>query len=107
MNKTIVAVLKHKLDDQEKLQMLVEKKEVKIDNQELNQTSKTLHFSELAFVHFENKVSVLFALILFRHTDLSLYCLKMLQKQQTNSIDSSLFSAVCCNGSQDLFDFFF
>lgn len=106
INKTIVTVLKHKLDDQEKIQMLVEKKEVKIDYQELNQTSKTLHFSELAFVHFENKVSVLFALILFRHTDLSLYCLEKLQAQQAISFDSSLFSAVCCNGSQDLFDFF-
>lgn len=106
INTTIVAVLKQKLHDQEKLQMLVEKKEVKIDNQELSQTSKTLHFSELAFVHFENKVSVLFALILFRHIDLSLYCLEKLQKEQANLLQSSLFSAVCYNGSQDLFDFF-
>eukprot|EP00105_Crassostrea_gigas_P035747 XP_019919895.1 PREDICTED: ankyrin-1-like [Crassostrea gigas] len=106
INKTIVEVLKHKLEDQEKLQMLVEKRKVKIDKQELNQTSKTLHFSELAFVHFENEVSVLFALILFHHTDLSLYCLEKLQKQQANSVDSSLFSAVCCNGSEDLFNFF-
>lgn len=106
INKTIVEVLKHKLEDQEKLQMLVEKRKVKIDKQELNQTSKTLHFSELAFVHLENEVSVLFALILFHHTDLSLYCLEKLQKQQENSIDSSLFSAVCCNGSEDLFNFF-
>lgn len=106
MNKTIVEVLKHKLEDQEKLQMLVEKRKVKIDQQELNQTSKKLHFSELDFVHLENEVSILFILILFRHTDLSLYCLKMLQKVQENSIDSSLFSAVCYNGSQDLFDYF-
>lgn len=106
INKTIVEVLKHKLEDQEKLQILVEKRKVKIDKQELNQTSKTLHFSELAFVHLENEVSVLFALILFHHTDLSLYCLEKLQKQQANSIDSSLFLAVCCNGSEDLFNFF-
>lgn len=107
MNKKIIAVLKKNLrDHQEKLQILVEKKEVKIDKQELNQTSKTLHFSELAVVHFENEVSVLFALILFRHTDLSLYCLEKLQKVQANSLDSSLFSAVCCNGSQDLFYYF-
>lgn len=106
INKTIVEVLKNKLEDQKNLQKLVKKRKVKIDKQELNQTSKTLHFSELAFVHFENEVSVLFALILFHHTDLSLYCLEKLQKQQANSIDSSLFSAVCCNGSEDLFNFF-
>lgn len=107
MNKKIIALLiKNLEDDHTKLQMLVEKKEVKIDKQELNQTSKTLHFSELAFVHFENEVSVLFTLILFGHTDLSLYCLEKLQKVQANSLDSSLFSAVCCNGSQDLFDYF-
>lgn len=107
MNKKIIALLIKNLEDHhEKLQMLVEKKEVKIDKQELNQRSKTLQFSELAFVHFENEVSVLFTLIIFGHTDLSLYCLEKLQKVQANSLDSSLFSAVCCSGSQDLFDFF-
>lgn len=107
MNKKIIELLKENLKDhQEKLQMLVEKKEVKIDKHELNQTSKNLNFSELDFVHLENKISVLFTLILFRHTDLSLYCLEQLQKVQANLLDSSLFSAVCYNGSQDLFNFF-
>lgn len=41
MNKEIIALLKENLKDhQEKLRMLVEKKEVKIDEHELNQTSK-------------------------------------------------------------------
>lgn len=107
MNKKIIADLKKKLeDDLEKLQMVVEKKEVKIVKQELNQTSKDLYFSELDFVYLENEVSILFTLILFRHTDLSLYCLKKLKEVQASLLDSSLFSAVCYNGSQELFNFF-
>lgn len=86
MYQKIIALLIINLEDHhEKFQMLVEKKEVKIDKQELNQTSKTLHFSKLAFVHFESEVSVLFTLILFGHTDLSLYCLEKLQKVQYRS----------------------
>lgn len=51
----------------------------------------------------ENKISFLCALIVFCHTDLSLYCLKQMNAEL---LDSSLFSAVCCNGSIYLFEMF-
>lgn len=45
-------------------------------------------------------------MIVFCHTDLSLYCLNALQQLPGNFKDNSLFSAVCCNGAIDLFHMF-
>lgn len=79
---------------------LIEKKEIRIEKQ---QTSTNLFLSKIEFVCLENEISPLFALIVFHHTDLSLYCLKQMNAEL---LDGSLFSAVCCNGSMDLFNEF-
>lgn len=100
-NKKVIEVFTKELGDHpEKLKMLAERKELKIEQQ---QAYKNLLLSKLAFVSLENEISPLFALIVFCHTDLSLYCLKQMSSEL---LDSSLFSAVCCNGSIDLFNLF-
>lgn len=73
-NKKVIEVFTKELGDHpEKLKMLAERKELKIEQQ---QAYKNLLLSKLAFVSLENEISPLFALIVFCHTDLSLYCLK-------------------------------
>nr|XP_034308518.1 uncharacterized protein LOC105341815 [Crassostrea gigas] len=93
-------------NNSEKLQMLLKKIELQTDKQKLHQTTTNLHLSKLTFVHLENEVSCLFVLIVFGHTDLSLHCLKALKETQVNLTGISLFSAVCCNGSVELFYWF-
>lgn len=76
--------------------------------QDLDQTSRsTLHLSKLLFVELENELSPIFAISVFCHTEFSKHCLHTLQKMQINLNHNSLFSAVCCNGSSDLFYTFF
>lgn len=59
--------------------------------------------SKLDLVYKTNEISPLIALIIFCHTEFSLCCLKALQKISTEFKDIRLFSAVCCNGSLDLY----
>uniref|UniRef100_K1PMS2 Ankyrin-1 n=1 Tax=Magallana gigas TaxID=29159 RepID=K1PMS2_MAGGI len=93
-------------NNSEKLQMLLKKIELQTDKQKLHQTTTNLHLSKLTFVHLENEVSCLFVLIVFGHTELSLHCLKALKETQVNLTGISLFPAVCCNGSVELFNWF-
>ena len=106
-NENVKRVFEEKLkNNSEMQQMLLKKIELQTDQKELHQTSKNLNLSKLAFVHLENEVSCLFTLIVFSHTDLSLHCLKILQEKQVNLTGCSLFPAVCCNGSVELFNWF-
>nr|XP_034308616.1 ankyrin repeat, PH and SEC7 domain containing protein secG-like isoform X2 [Crassostrea gigas] len=104
---SVKMVFEKKLENNsEKLQMLLKKIELQTDKQKLHQTTTNLHLSKLTFVHLENEVSCLFVLIVFGHTDLSLHCLKALKETQVNLTGISLFPAVCCNGSVELFNWF-
>eukprot|EP00105_Crassostrea_gigas_P039996 XP_019924144.1 PREDICTED: receptor-interacting serine/threonine-protein kinase 4-like [Crassostrea gigas] len=106
-NEKVKKVFEDKLENNsEKQQMLLKKIELQTDQQKLHQTSRNLNLSKLAFVHLENGVSRLFALIIFGDTNLSLQCLNTLQRTQVNLTGCSLFPAVCCNGSVELFNWF-
>lgn len=107
-NQKVIEIIKKKIkENQETLKMLSDKRFLKIDNQTINEPTKKMFFSRLSFVKSEIEVTPLFALIAFGHTDLSQYCLKHLQEMQTNIEGYSLFTAVCCNGSIDLFNFIY
>lgn len=106
--KVMEAFLKNLNDNPENLHLLLENKTVQTKTQQLRCTftSRNCHLSKLSFVEIEN-VSPLFALIAFCHTDLARYCLEFLQKLQIDNTSYSLFSAVCSNGSIDLFKSYF
>lgn len=80
--------------------------ELPIDKRGRYQLSNNQLLSKLDFVYLKDGISPLNALIIFCHTELSLYCFETLQQRQIEFKDSSLFSAVCCNGSPDLFAIF-
>eukprot|EP00105_Crassostrea_gigas_P044629 XP_019928777.1 PREDICTED: ankyrin-1-like [Crassostrea gigas] len=90
----------------EKLEMLLEKKKLQIDYQEINQTTNNLFLSKLVFVILEEEISPLCAIIIFCDTSLSLYCLKSLQQMPHYFKGNFLLSSVCCNGSKDLLALF-
>lgn len=86
-------------DQEDNLRMLLEKRKLDIEFQDFDQTSiNTLHLSKLLFAGEEN---------VFCHTEFTKSCLHTLQKMQIDLNHSSLFSAVCRNGSLDLFNNFF
>lgn len=90
----------------EKLKMLLEKKKLQIDYQEMNQTTNNFFLSKLVFVSLEEEISPLSAIIIFCDTRLSLYCLKSLQQMPHYFKGNFLLSSVCCNGSKDLLALF-
>lgn len=89
----------------DKLLMLLEKRKYKTETQE-HKTSENLHFSRLDILDVQDEISPLCALIVFCHTDFSLYCLQTLKDRRVKFMDSLLFSAVCCSGSMDLYNMF-
>lgn len=91
----------------EKLQLLLKKKEHKLEMLDsYYRKVKQLYVSKLAFISYEKDITPLFALFVFGHTDFLLDCFKSTQNFITDSIDSCLFHAVCCNGSMELFHIF-
>lgn len=90
----------------EKIKLLNVKKELFLEKQNFYLEIKDLFFTKLDFAGLEYNLSPLCALIIFGHTDLSLYCLQALQQMSINYKDSSVFFAVCCNGAIDLFNMF-
>nr|XP_034330656.1 uncharacterized protein LOC105344498 isoform X23 [Crassostrea gigas]XP_034330657.1 uncharacterized protein LOC105344498 isoform X23 [Crassostrea gigas] len=102
-NEKVIEVLQKKIAGHpENHYMLLKTKKLTIDKQKLDLTSKTVLMNKLEFLELENEVSPLFVLIVFCHTQLSLYCLNFLEQKHT---DNSCFSAVCCNGSTELFNY--
>lgn len=99
--------------------MFLKRKKVTIDKQDVDHTSTNLLLTKLSFLYLENEVSPLFALIVFSHTQISQYCLNILQqmhssfksnifaltltklfhKQKQIDVLTCYFSAMCCNGS--------
>ncbi|XP_052695777.1 serine/threonine-protein phosphatase 6 regulatory ankyrin repeat subunit C-like, partial [Crassostrea angulata] len=108
-NEKVIEVLEKKTANHpENLQMLLEAKKLKFDEQEFDQTSKDFYFSKLNFLKpdtsLENEVSPLFALIVFCHSKLSQCCVNILQQNQIDFTRVNLISAMCCNGSVELFN---
>lgn len=86
----------------EKLSLLLEKKKLQFDTQEVSHASNNLFLSKLAFVNLVETISPLSAIIIFCDTRLTLHCLKILQQKQEYFTGNSLLSSVCCNGSTDV-----
>nr|XP_034333304.1 uncharacterized protein LOC117691389 isoform X1 [Crassostrea gigas]XP_034333305.1 uncharacterized protein LOC117691389 isoform X2 [Crassostrea gigas] len=100
--KKVVDAMKKNIElQQEKINLLLVKTDITLEKQ-----NPDLRFTKLDFAGLENKLSPLCALIIFGHTDLSLHCLQALQQCSINFKDSSIFSAVCCNGAIKLFNMF-
>eukprot|EP00105_Crassostrea_gigas_P040731 XP_019924879.1 PREDICTED: ankyrin-1-like [Crassostrea gigas] len=105
-NEKVIQLLEKKIaDHSENIIKLGETKNLTIDKQGLDRTSKKILLTKPSFLDLEYEVSPLFALIVFCHTQISQYCLDNLQSMQTDLI--RFFPAVCCNGSIELFCTFF
>lgn len=105
--KIIQAIINESEKFSNKIQSFLEKKRNKLEKQESSQTMPRVFMSKVDFVNLENEISLLFALTVFCHTDLSLYFFKKLQQMQIDfQCNKSLFPAVCANGSEELFDMF-
>lgn len=85
----------------EKLQLLL-KKVLLVEKR--NHLQNTFMLTKLAFLFLKDKISVLCALIVFGHNDMSLYSLKALKKKKIDLKGYFLFPAVCSNGSIVLFN---
>lgn len=106
-NERVMNVLIKELDlYPDKNKMLLEKKVLQVEKQELYIETENAFLSKLSFLNLRNETSPLCALIVFCHTDLSLYCLNALKKMKADIDNVSLFSAVCCNGSLDYLNVF-
>nr|XP_034321422.1 uncharacterized protein LOC109619991 isoform X3 [Crassostrea gigas] len=100
MANAFIEELKH---TPEKLPMFVEKKKIGI---QINQTSECIFYSKLFFLYLQEEISPLSALIVFCHKNISLHCLKAVKHERLFIESNQFFSAVCCNGSLDLFALF-
>ncbi|XP_078338384.1 uncharacterized protein LOC144626897 [Crassostrea virginica] len=92
--------------NKEKLKQMKQNMEVEYTETRKNPVFKRHFFPKIDFVNGMGKISPLFALIVFCHDKLSLFCLKTLRGMETNTLMLNLFSAVCCNGSMDMFNIF-
>lgn len=107
-NETVIEILKQEIEhNPEKLEILLKKREHISEKQRRYWSITDLKCSKLAFLAREKEISPICALIVLSHTDLSLYCLNSLHERNVDiAHDSSVFSAVCCNGSIDLLNMF-
>lgn len=104
-NETIAQVfIKNLKCSPEKFHCLLEKKDpvYKYEERENKRPIATI----LSSLKNRGIVSPLCALIAYSNVHLALHCLETLVQMKTNFKNSSLLSAVCCNGSLDLFRFF-
>nr|XP_022287363.1 uncharacterized protein LOC111100064 [Crassostrea virginica]XP_022287364.1 uncharacterized protein LOC111100064 [Crassostrea virginica]XP_022287365.1 uncharacterized protein LOC111100064 [Crassostrea virginica]XP_022287366.1 uncharacterized protein LOC111100064 [Crassostrea virginica]XP_022287367.1 uncharacterized protein LOC111100064 [Crassostrea virginica]XP_022287368.1 uncharacterized protein LOC111100064 [Crassostrea virginica]XP_022287369.1 uncharacterized protein LOC111100064 [Crasso len=93
-------------NNEDTLKLLTRNMEIECIEKGKNVAHKKTFFSRLDFLNYMGETSPLFALIVFRHDKLSLFCLKTLKGMNTNMLTSNLLSAICCNGSMDLFHMF-
>ena len=78
------------------LQMIVENKTLKNIVQDIDPLLKDNWFSRLDFVHLFQKISPLFALIVFRHDKLSHFFLKLLKEKKREKIRTYSSSCNMC-----------
>lgn len=106
-NKNVCKVFKSKVENSpEILQLLLERNSIRTGIEENNRILTDSFLTNVTFVSLEEKISPIFALITFHHTEISLHCLKTFQYKQLNYQCSSLFSSVCSNGSMELYNMF-
>lgn len=107
-NETVIRIIKTEIEDNPgKLELLLKKKEHISEKHRFYWSRTDLMCSKLSFLAQEKEISPICALIILSHTDLSLICLDSLQKGNLGfAHESSVFSAVCCNGSIKLLNMF-
>lgn len=103
-NKKVRNVFMKELNLQpEKFETLLEKNVLQIKSKTfIMKQKKNVFLSKLSFLNLRSETSPVCALIVFCHTQLSLYCLNALKQKKSNIDDIALFSAVCCNASFNL-----
>ena len=106
-NEEIINMFIQKLkSNQEKLCLLIKKTETTPEIQMCRNTDKEMWLSKFDFLDLLKEISPLFAMIVFEHNAISSACIQILRELQIDLSDSNLFSAVCSNGSSDLFHMF-
>lgn len=90
----------------ENQKQLLQKKDFPTYKKNFYQSSKNELLSKHGFLGLGNEMSYIFALIVFCHRDVSVYCLQLLKQMSTTFQGKYLFSAVCCNGAMELFNMF-
>nr|XP_022290912.1 uncharacterized protein LOC111102455 [Crassostrea virginica] len=73
---------------------------------DINVTKEGKRVSRFDFVTRNTEISPLFALIAFRHDEISRHCLGILKQKQNQLFGGNLFSAVCCNGGKNYLEMF-
>lgn len=108
-SRNVTEWFKQNLGSRKKMKMLIEET-VEINklggNISLSDDQKKCWVSKFDFLNFFKKISPLFALIVFDQTDLSVHCISTLRGMKIDLSRSNIFSAVCVNGSSNLFTFF-
>lgn len=109
-NEVVIDIFKEEIE-QNPEQILLEQqmKNAKMQTSEVEKRKMSpyrLPTSKLSIFMIDNEILPLSALIAFCHNDLSLFCLKTLEKNKINISKKSIFFAVCCNGSVEMFKMF-
>lgn len=108
-NGKVVEVLKKHFNHNEKdLKRLLKKYKFSLLKQKFDHESNDASYGlfKFSFLCSLRRISPLCALIVFGHTDFSLYCFKSLTQLNIAFKDDSIFFAVCSNGSMTLFNEF-
>ena len=106
-NEKIIDQLIDKLtSNPEKVKLLIQNMKIGHTEQAKNAVFNKTFFTKLEVVNLIAEISPLAALISFRHDKLSMFCLKELGCVDRKVQKESIFIAVCCNGSRDMFNMF-
>nr|XP_022292004.1 serine/threonine-protein phosphatase 6 regulatory ankyrin repeat subunit C-like [Crassostrea virginica] len=92
-------------NDPKALKMILKEKTLEKVERDEDSMWKDNWFSRLDFVNMFREISPLSALIIFRHDKLARFFLESLKREIEKISQYSLFSAICCNGSNEFFDF--
>ena len=91
-------------DNSNNLQNITKDIRSKWTKHDFNATKERKGISRFDFVTRNTEISPLFALIAFRHDEISRHCLGILKQNQL--FGGNLFSAVCCNGGKNYLEMF-
>lgn len=109
-NEVVIDIFKDEIEQNPEQILLEQKmKNAKMQTSEVEKREMSpyrLPTSKLSIFMIDNENLPLSALIAFCHNDLSLFCLKTLEKNKINISKKSIFFAVCCNGSVEMFKMF-
>lgn len=103
-NENIKKILYNEFDSHQRdVEQLLIKTEIQGEIKDFDHTTE---ISPTNLSLLGNTISPISALIMNHHTELSIHCITIFKRLQINIKDIFLFSAVCCNGSIDLFNLF-